>query len=236
MIAVLGFAVPTAIGAGQKKSNRAPTATVDGGNAANIHITIKNTSTAARRHGPATLPTTFTATTSPASWRPGQRRRAITSIATTVAGANPYIEVIDAAIARNKTYTITINAKTPCSEGGKTYPFTRTSASRTTSTARTTRSRASPRIRRRPYLGLRLHDGLLHPAGERGVWRRHHQHRLRSVRPNVAVTVMTHGNVAAKWFAGAITLASQPASTWPWLGRRDVQRERRLDGWRRSAR
>ena len=217
-LAVIGFAVPTAIGAGQKESDPGATGSIDGGTTANIDITIKNTSTAGNITAQSFrvyLPSNFAAgnvvsvVKSPAN-APGS----ITSIATTLAAATPYVEVMDASIARNKTYTIRISAKTPCSEGGKTYAWTTDvrqsndfngtnnqipAVSPDPTPATTSVYGCSMAFSTQPAnaaSGAVITNTAFDPAG-----------------PKVAVTVITHSGVAAKWFAGTITVASQPAST-----------------------
>jgi hypothetical protein len=130
---IIGIAVtvPSAIAAGQKEHDPGATPSVHGGTTANIDITIKNTSQAGnisaqafRVYIPSTMavsqiqsvvkvPTTAAGTIIPATGAGG-----------TLSQPTPYIEVIDANILRNRTYTIRISAIIPCDQKGTDYAFT----------------------------------------------------------------------------------------------------------------
>ena len=186
VIAVIGFAVPTAIGAGQRGSSRTrgATANVDGGTDRQHRHHRSRTprpraTSPLRRSGCTSRRTSRPATSAARSKNPADAAGSITAIATTLAGPSPYIEVLDAAIARNQTYTITISAKIAVFRRRQDLqPGRLTSASRTTSTAPTTRSR----VRTRPdatQRRSRLHMAFTTQPTNAASGCRHHQHRLR---------------------------------------------------------
>ncbi len=133
LLAVVAGALPVVTQAGDdhdgvKAHDPGATASVDGGTTAAIDISIKNVSTSGniKANGirvfiPASMnvndiisvaktPSTAAGTITPYALPNG-----------TLGKATPYIEILSANVARNTTYTITINVRIPCSANGVVY-------------------------------------------------------------------------------------------------------------------
>ena len=128
VIAIIGAALPTIIEAsGPKEHDPGATASVDGGTTAAIDITIKNTSTSGNITAQAFrvyLDGDMAASSVVSvAKKPASAAGTITPIAQTLTGNSPYIEVMNVNIRRNDTYTITVNAKIPCTASGTVYDW-----------------------------------------------------------------------------------------------------------------
>lgn len=127
---IIGIAVsvPSAIAAGQKEHDPGATASVHGGTTANIDITIRNTSQAGNITAQAFrvyIPSTMAVSQIQSVVKvPTSAAGTIKPIADTLSQSPAYIEVVDANIGRNRTYTIRISATIPCDQKNTVYAFT----------------------------------------------------------------------------------------------------------------
>jgi hypothetical protein len=130
VVAVIAAALPSIIEAsGPKEHDPGATASVDGGTTAAIAITIKNTSTSGnitaqgiRVYLDADLAASNVVSVTKAAGTAGT----ITPYALpngTLGSATPYIEILNANVTRNSTYTFTINARIPCATQGTAYDW-----------------------------------------------------------------------------------------------------------------
>jgi hypothetical protein len=125
LIALLAGMLPQVIEAGgPKEHDPGATASVDGGTTAAIDVTVKNTSSSGnitaqgvRIYIDSDLPLANIVSVA--------KKPATASGTLTGPSANaPYIQVLDANIRRNDTYTVTVNVKVPCVAQGTVYDWT----------------------------------------------------------------------------------------------------------------
>jgi hypothetical protein len=130
-VAIVAAALPSIIEAsGPKQHDPGATASVDGGTTAAIAITIKNTSSSGNITAQGIrvyLDADLSASNVVSVTKPAGSAGTITAYALpngTLGAATPYIEILNANVARNATYTFTVNAKIPCATQGTVYDWT----------------------------------------------------------------------------------------------------------------
>ena len=130
VVAVVAASLPSIIEAsGPKQHDPGATASVDGGTTAAIAVTIKNTSTSGNITAQGIrvyLDTDFSAGSVVSVAKAAGAAGTITPYALpngTLGAATPYIEILNANVSRNSTYTFTINARIPCAAQNTAYSW-----------------------------------------------------------------------------------------------------------------